>query len=405
MIVELQHSFFSPILAGQERRMHALAREFLRRGCNVTVCTSVDGVDAPQSYEGQGIRIVTHPPFFSAGRFRQLLDPVLYPRRVQEFLATRPVREAPDLVLAFNIYYAAAAKRAWPRVPVGYLSGSAIWDWYSQLYGDRKGLVRLAFLVKKVLAAIVEKRSLRLADKTFVEVKALARRLEHFHFGIASKIEVLPTPVDVARFGPSFERRQQIRSQLGITEGVRVILCVGRLQWNKNYGTLIRAVARLQQRNWLLLILGQGEERRDLENLARTLHVDDRARFLGSRADMEAVYAGADIFAHPALVEMWGNVVLEAMASKLACVVSPGEYVGISSQLSDGVNALLANPSDPQDWSDKIARLLADPGLAERLGREARSFCERCGSWPSFVGDVLRGLGIQGPNHESEHKG
>src|ERR1019366_8180948 len=103
---------FSPILAGQERRMHALAREFLRRGCNVTVCTSVDGVDAPQSYEGQGIRIVTHPPFFSAGRVRQLVDPVLYPRRVQEFLATRPVREAPDLVLEFNIYYAAAAKRA-----------------------------------------------------------------------------------------------------------------------------------------------------------------------------------------------------------------------------------------------------------------------------------------------------
>jgi glycosyltransferase involved in cell wall biosynthesis len=387
--------------------MHALAREFLRRGYNVTVCAPVDGVDAPQSFESQGIRIISHPRFFTYGpRLRQhvsqLFDPVLYIHRLRRFLAARPGREVPDLVLTFSFLYAAAAKKAWPGVPVAYLSGGACWDCYSWLYGGRKGWVRVAFLLKKVLGVIAEHRALRLADKTFVEVNALTRRLEHFHFGIDSKIEVLPTPVDVARFGPSLERRQQIRRELGIAEDARVILGVGRLQWNKNYGNLVRAVARLQPRNWCLLIVGQGEERRELEELARTLHVDDRTRFLGNRADMESVYAGAHIFAHPAVLEPYGNVILEAMASGLPCVVSPGEYIGISSQLSHGVNALLANPRDPQDWSDKIGRLLADPGLAERLGREARSFCEQCGSWPSFADDVLRGLGIRRPNRESE---
>jgi glycosyltransferase involved in cell wall biosynthesis len=150
----------------------------------------------------------------------------------------------------------------------------------------------------------------------------------------------------------------------------------------------------LKQREWLLLIVGEGDEEEELARLAVACGVSDRVRFLGFRPDMESVYAASDIFVHAALMEPLGNVVLEALSCGLPCVVSPVAYIGASGELTDDVNALFANPRNPCDWAGKIDRLLGDRDFAARLGKEGRGLCERRPDWSACARTLLNAFGF-----------
>ncbi len=125
MHIQLQHSFFSPIKGGQERRMHALAKELLSRGHRVSILVSKDGIDSVERYQKLGIDSIVHPNFFSDG-WRALINPYLYTRRLKTFLIPVYSRNKPDLVLSFNIFYVAATKRVCPELPVAYLTGEQL---------------------------------------------------------------------------------------------------------------------------------------------------------------------------------------------------------------------------------------------------------------------------------------
>jgi glycosyltransferase involved in cell wall biosynthesis len=393
--VELQHSFFSPIRSGVERKIHAVAEELLRRGIGVAVCSSAEGVEDVSRYEEKGIRFALHPPYFSK-KPQSILDPVTYPRRVGTYLKERCSPERPDLVLSFNLFYALAAKEAWPQVPVGYLAGSTVWDWYAWLHGDRDLAARCGLFPKRLLAVRAERRAINVADMVFVESNLLRERLQFFH-GIQDKIGLLPAPVDTLRFHPSVSWRQAVREELGIPHNIPVVLGVGRLQWNKNFATLIRALSLLNAQEWLLIIVGEGGEKERLQRLAKDTCVADRVRFVAFRSNMETVYAASDIFAHSAVVEPYGFVILEALAAGLPCVVSPPKYVGVSHELEDGRNVIFADPDDPRDWAIKIARLLTSPGLRASLGEQGRLLCEKRGSWRTFTDHLLQHFAVATP--------
>ena len=399
MWIELQHSFFSPILSGQERRIHILCEELLRRGFQVSICAPRDGVDKVAPYEGKGPRLFVHPPFFSR-KPKSLLDPIIYAGRLKNFLRKRWGIGAPDLVLAFQYTYVAASKRAWPDVPVAFLPGAMIGDWHSWLYGHRSLPARAILRLKRPAQSYVEKEAVRAADQIFIETALLRDRFLRRYPEIEAKIRLWPTPVDTVRFAPFQSRRAEIRERLGVNRATKIILAVGRLQWNKNFSTLIEATAMLRANGWLLLIVGQGSEQGRLLGLVRARGLEGRVRFLGACSEMESLYAGADILAHPALLEPYGNVVLEAMSSGLPCIVSPAGNVGLSGDLTDGTNALFADPRDPGDWANKITRLLDDAVWSAKLGKEARKFCEDRPGWPSLTNKLLEECGF--PSREPQ---
>ncbi len=109
---------------------------------------------------------------------------------------------------------------------------------------------------------------------------------------------------------------------------------------------------------------------------------------------MERIYAAADLFAHAALMEPYGNVVLEALATGLPCVVSPANYIGVSEELTDEVEALFADPTDPTEWTVKMDLLLRHRQLAARLSRQARLFCEQRAQWGAITEWLLGEFGL-----------
>jgi len=393
MRIELQHSFFSPILSGQERRIHILCDELLSRDFDVSICTPRNGVDEIAPYEDKGLRVYLHPPFFSC-KPKSLVDPILYVRRLQDFLRRREGGKVPELVLAFQYTYVLASKRAWPNVPVAFLPGATVRDWSSWQNGHKSLAARAVLTLKNPAADHVEREAVRSSDQIFIETVLLKNRFLRRYPEIEPKIHLWPTPVDTFRFKPSESRREVIRERLGIDQATKIILAVGRLHWNKNFSTLIDAAAMLPANGWNLFIVGQGSEEERLRGLVESHHLSGRVKFVKASSEMEYVYAGADIFAHPALFEPYGNVVLEAMASGLPCIVSPAENIGISCDLTDGANALFADPQDPRDWGNKIKRLLDDATLSANLGNGARRFCECRTGWPSLTSRLLEECGV-----------
>lgn len=353
--------------------MQQLADEFLRLGHKVTVVASQAGVDDPSPFEKNGIRMSVHPDFLSR-KPMSLVDPLRYPWRLERFLRSRTV---PDLVIAMHYAYAIAARRAWPRVSILYLPGGTLWDWIHDQYGFRSLPSRwLTLPIKRPAGWLAEWRSLLMANETLVESDYLADRFRSLYPG-SLRIQLLPVPVDIVRFHPDPQRRATVRSELNIPQETRIILALGRLDGRKNYKTLLHAARQLRNSNWVILMAGTGPEESDLRELASNLPV----QFLGHRSDPEVLYSAADIYVQPSFWESYSNTVQEATASGAPSIISDR----INRGLTDGRNALLADPDNASDWAEKIDRLLSDSELRLKLSTEARRFGESRPTWTELA--------------------
>lgn len=204
----------------------------------------------------------------------------------------------------------------------------------------------------------------------------------------AARVHVLDKGVDTVRFRPC-GTRAEIRGALGLRGPV--LLAVGGLKRRKGVDVVLEAMRALGRRDTTLLVCGDGEERRGLEQRARELGLRAQVRFEGAipRAAIARYFTAADVFVHAAELEAAGNVVLEALASGCAAVVTasggPTEYV------EDGVNGFVVPVGDARSLASRVRTLLDDEGLRRRLGEEGRRRVERRHSYPRMVAE-LRGL-------------
>jgi glycosyltransferase involved in cell wall biosynthesis len=149
------------------------------------------------------------------------------------------------------------------------------------------------------------------------------------------------------------------------------VVFTGRLHPQKNIPLLLEAwteVARRSPAN--LILVGPGDDRRKLEELAGTLGIADRVQFTGGVADPSEYLRAADLFVLPSVAEGMSNSLLEAMATALPCVAS--RIAGNTDLIDDGRHGRLVEEPDAAAWSAAILELLADREAARRLGAAAR---------------------------------
>lgn len=107
------------------------------------------------------------------------------------------------------------------------------------------------------------------------------------------------------------------------TQDIPVVLGAGSLELRKDFSSLIRAFAKLRQRRPLrLVILGEGRERTNLEQLARDLGVEQDLRLPGFQYNPYAWMARANVFALTSRREGSGAVLVEALACGTPCVAT-----------------------------------------------------------------------------------
>jgi D-inositol-3-phosphate glycosyltransferase len=202
--------------------------------------------------------------------------------------------------------------------------------------------------------------------------------------------------IDLATFQPL--DRADARRKIGYGPG-RLLLFVGRLERLKGVEIAIRALALLQDRDHddlRLIVLGEDSrdgdesEKERLKAVASALGVRERVDFLGSVAHHELpyFYAAADACVMPSYSESFGLVALEAQACGRPVVASG--VSGLRSVVRDEVSGYLIDGDDPAIYAERIGRLLADPELAQQMGRRGRLLAQRF-SW-TRTADRLEGL-------------
>lgn len=137
-------------------------------------------------------------------------------------------------------------------------------------------------------------------------------------------------------------------------KGKYVFLFVGRLVENKNVDTLIKAFSLIKNDHCLLVIVGDGEKKPQLESLAENHHVLFTGRLEGD--DLYAWYNVADSFVLPSHKEPFGAVTNEALLAGCWCLIS--EKAGSQCLIKEGVNGDRFNPDHTEDLRDKMKKAL-----------------------------------------------
>jgi len=189
------------------------------------------------------------------------------------------------------------------------------------------------------------------------------------------KIVFIPNGIDIKQFSPpSTTLRTKARSSLGIQAEQRVVLCVGTLKTRKGIDVLIHAWHKLSanvRENSLLVIIGEGEQRSELETLINRYTLASSVRFAGHQADVSTYYKAADIFVLPSRHEGLSNALLEAAAFGLPLIGT--NISGTSDVIEHGINGMICEVDDADTMRSHIETLLEDKSKRLQMGTEARN--------------------------------
>jgi glycosyltransferase involved in cell wall biosynthesis len=222
----------------------------------------------------------------------------------------------------------------------------------------------------------VRRYALRQADLVTAPSHDTVQHLIHEQGIRVERVRQLPWGLD-----PEFEERLRTNPHpsrpQAFPEGSRIILTVGRWDPAERYkgaDTLISALPRILQSfpDTVLILVGDGQDRPRLEQLARDSGVADNTFFLHglTQEELFACYAHCDVFALPSSGEGFGLVFLEAMAHGKPVI--GGAHGGALDVIVDGMTGLLVSHGDRAALSGALESLLTDPMSAAEMGAKGR---------------------------------
>jgi glycosyltransferase involved in cell wall biosynthesis len=231
-------------------------------------------------------------------------------------------------------------------------------------YVNRKGLAgKLAGLIHRFILKNVDQH---ICISEAVKV-AFFNRLER---GVIDSESVHIVQNGIDDVYESLDRadcRENLLVALNLPLDIRIVLCVARLEPEKDVQALLKAVSSIKTSiPFHCLIVGHGSEGNSLDALMRDIDIQDRVSFLGFRDDVPTIMKSADIFVLPAPAEPFGLVVVEAMMAGLPVVAinngGPAEIV------ITGQTGTLVNPGDISAMGQAINTLIENPPTCHSMG-------------------------------------
>ena len=242
--------------------------------------------------------------------------------------------------------------------------------WHADVDGTALShVVRWAYRFYRPLEQALLRRSARVIV-TSPDYLAGSRALSAWH----DRCHIVPLGVSSTRLrdiDPA--QRDQARHAWPQRSGLRV-LAAGRLTYYKGFEVLVQAIARAEP-SVTLVIVGEGPNRRKLEEQIRGLRLEPRVRLLGYREDSElqGLMAGCDLLCLPSIdrSEAFGLVLLEAMHYGRPVIASDIPGSGVGWVVRQGGHGLLTPPGDADALADALNRLQAQPDLRDRFSQIA----------------------------------
>src|SRR5262245_22349205 len=218
----------------------------------------------------------------------------------------------------------------------------------------------------------------RLAHRVLVNSEAIRDRLLAGGHIAPGKIVVIHNGLSAAAERGAFDsngrakQRAALLRELNLDEGAKLIGLVARLQPVKGHRYFIEAASRIAavEPKAHFLLVGDGALRREIEEQAARVGVNDRVHLLGDCNDAALIAAGFDVAVLASLSEGLPNAVMEAMAAGAPVVATA--VGGTTELIIDGVTGFLVPPADADALARRILDTLRNPELSSRMAAQGR---------------------------------
>ena len=217
------------------------------------------------------------------------------------------------------------------------------------------------------------------------------------HLSVAKEVvRVIPNAIEPAECDrPDAPARAQIlRAELGLREGDTLLVSVGRLEANKGFDVLVRALAALDGQKalparWRWVLVGDGPMRHMLQRSVDAAGLSHAVVMRGRATieDLHAWYEAATVFVHPTLYEGSSLVTLEAMAHRKAVIA--GRAGGLPDKVVPGVTGWLVPPGNQEALAAAITKAIADKSKLQSMGAAGRALVEKEFSWQAATDRLL----------------
>ncbi len=359
---------YLPVIAGVPISIKRLASALSKMGHHVLIFAPRYEKTRDLSEEGRIFRV---PCFSRISGNRVIVLPNIFSVRI-----FRKVREFVPQVIHIHHPFWMGSLGLWMA---RYLKIPVVYTYHTRLehYSYAVPLPRAFF--RNFLSHALIRRIGNKCDAVVVPTEASEYYLRMIR--VKSTVFVVPTGIETEKFNCpcSEEEKAQLRRELGIQEGQRVLLSVSRLNAEKNILFMLEAVSELTKKcskSFKFLLIGDGPDRSPLVEASEALGLKDILIFTGSVAPdrIPAYYSLGDIFVFASTAETQGMVILEAMASGMPVVAIRAS--GIDDFVVDGVTGF-KTIHHTEAWAEKVQLLLEDDVLRDDLSRQAVSMADR----------------------------
>lgn len=365
--------------------MKILITTDLFKGTINGVVTSVLNLERELTYRGHEVRILT----VSEGYYSYREDNVYYIKSVPSYIypdiripvsqEERYVRELiewkPDVVhsqcefCTFNY-----AKK------IAKVSGAVLVHTYHTLYEQYTEYVPIGKQLSRNMLAKWMHHRLRKVDRIIAPTRKVEVTLRTY--GIDKTIDIIPSGIALEKYEDPVEacRITALKEKYHLEKDTKVLLCLGRLGFEKRVDELISGMPELVEREnrICLLIVGDGPARESLEQKAVEMGVTDHVRFTGmiSPQEVSLYYHMADIFVCASTSETQGLTYIEAAASGLPMVCRKDPC--LCGVLEEGGNGYTY--TDVAGFSEKVQCVLSDDVWRRKAGEHSRNIARRFGT-------------------------
>ncbi|WP_240049363.1 glycosyltransferase family 4 protein [Mucilaginibacter psychrotolerans] len=331
--------------------------------------------EGPENIKGHQSMSVPHVSLFVNSGYSLAL-PVLAESRMKHALrkfAPDVVHIAtPSLLGNFGLNY--ARQNGLPVMTIYHTHFISYIDYYFK---------HLPFLINSTRQLVVARHKLFYNQCDRIYVPSESMKVELAEMGVqAHRMQIWKRGMDAGLFSPQKRNKKALR-ELTCNDNPTVLFA-SRLVWEKNLETLFEVYDGMQNQNPVVnfVIAGDGSALKACKT--RMPH----AVFTGKvgHGQLSVLYASADIFLFPSVSETYGNVVLEAMASGLPCVIADGG--GSADFIEQGINGFKCRPYDAADYIEKISLTLANPLLAAQFAQKGLEYSGRL-NWDDLAADYF----------------
>lgn len=360
--------WWEPVVNGVVASVQTLRSALRALGCEVRVLTLSQGILSRHEPGVYRIGSVSAAMVYDRARIGMPTS-----RKVlRDILAWRP-----DVVHSQCEF----STHRWAR-RISRLLGVPLVHTYHTIYEDYTHYYSPSRTVGRKVVESFSRRVLEGTDAVIVPTAKVAALLSGY--GVDRPTHVIPTGLDLARFRPARTAQERadvrtLRERLGIAPGQKVLLSVSRLAKEKNLEEVLDLVAAADRDDAVLVMVGDGPHRAELEAHAAALGIAQRVRFTGvvSPGEIQRWYRVGDVFLSASRSETQGLTFIEALASglPLLCRRDPS----LNGVILEGRTGWQFEDAD--QFVPRLRTLLDDPVRREVMALSALEHAEAsCGA-------------------------